>query len=68
MNIEFMFDWMGLCIGNYIGHLFAYVLEWGVPALARSKLYVLLAILDESYVEIVCNNCFVHYREVLKAI
>ena len=68
MNIEFTFDWMRPCIGDYMGYLPAYVLECGVPALTRSRLYVLLAILDELYVGIVCNNCFVHYREVFKII
>ena len=67
-NIEFMFDWMGPCIGDYMGRLIAYILEWCVPALAHSRLYVLLAILDEFYVGIVCNNCFVHNREVFKTI
>ena len=53
MNNEFMFDCMWPCIGNYMGHLLAYVLEWGVPALARSQLSIFLAALDVLYIGII---------------
>ena len=66
--IKFMFAQIGPCIGNYMVCFLAYVLEQGFPALARSQLCILLDILDEFYAGIVCNNCFVHYKEVFKAI
>ena len=68
MNIEFTFDLDGAMYWRSHGSLAYICPEWDIPVLAHPRLCTFLAILDKMYVGLVCNNCFIHYREVSKTI